>query len=143
DEDGCFEPGVAGLLNVVRRGTRIEPGAEHAFAGQVEVPAVLEHRARDYLAQHFAREAEAGDQPIQRRGEHVLIGRARVAAVRASKRDTVAAHNGHPPGRGHSSSQLVCMGTSDQVGPVESTAADRDAFVVNPLGRSLYMPTYS
>src|SRR5690606_30388822 len=54
DEDHRFEPGAAGLLDVVRRGAWVEPGAEHHLSGEVEVARVLEYRAGDDLADSFA-----------------------------------------------------------------------------------------
>ena len=75
-----------------------EPGAEHALAGQVEVAGVLEHRAGDDLAEPLALEAEAGDQPVERGGQHVLVGRVGVDAVGAGERDAVAAEDGDATG---------------------------------------------
>ena len=51
DQDRGLEPGAARLLDVVGRGLGGELGAEHGLAGQVEVTAVLEHRAGGDLAE--------------------------------------------------------------------------------------------
>ena len=73
--------------------------AQHALAHQVEVAAVLEHRAADDGAELLARQVEAIDQPAQRGGEHVLVGGVGVGAVRACERNPVAAEDGDPPAR--------------------------------------------
>ncbi len=52
---------------------------------------VLEDGAGDDLAELLALQPEAGDQPVERRGEHVLVGRLRVGGVGAGERDAVAA----------------------------------------------------
>src|SRR6202012_913027 len=46
----------------------------------------------------LALEAEAVDQPVERGGEHVLVGRVRVLLVGARERDPVAADHGDPAG---------------------------------------------
>ena len=61
---------------------------------------VLEHGAGDDLAEPLALEAEAGDQAVERGGQHVLVGRVRVGAVGAGERDAVAADDGDPAGLG-------------------------------------------
>src|SRR6202011_3547758 len=58
---------------------------------QVEVAAVLEHGAADDHAQPLAGQPEPVHQPVQGRGEHVLVGRLGVRAVRSRERDAVAA----------------------------------------------------
>jgi hypothetical protein len=94
--------GVAGLLDVVGGRLGSELGAEHALPRQVEVTRVLEHRAGHDLAEPLPLQREAGDEPVQRRGEHVLVGGMCVRAVRAGKRDAVAAHDdGGSGGRDH------------------------------------------
>jgi len=55
---------------------------------------VLEDGAGGHLAQPGALQAEAGDQPVQCGGEHVLVGGARIWAVRPGERDPIAAQNG-------------------------------------------------
>ena len=69
----------------------VERGAEHALAREVEVARVLEHGAGDDLAEALALQPEARDEPVERRGEHVLVGRVRVGAVGAGEGDPVAA----------------------------------------------------
>ena len=79
---------------------RRQLGAQHALAGQVEVARVLEDGAGDDLAHLLALQPEAGDQPVERRGEHVLVGRLRVRRVGPGERDAVAADDRGLPGRG-------------------------------------------
>ena len=88
-----LQPGVARLLDVVGGGGVVERRAEHALAREVEVPAVLEHGAGDDLAGALALQPEAGDEPVERGGEHVLVGGLGVGAVRAGERDPVAAED--------------------------------------------------
>ena len=91
--DGRLQPGPTCLLQVEGRGIGRQRGAEHAFAHQVEVAAVLEHCAADHGAQSFTGQVEPVDQAAQGGGEHVLVGRLGVGAVRARKRDPVAAQH--------------------------------------------------
>ena len=114
--DGGLDAGVAGLLDVVGRGLGREPGAEHRLAGQVEVAGVLEHRAGDDLAEPLALQAVAGDQAVDRGGQHVLVGRGRVDGVRARERDPVAADDGDATG-------LWPAWTAPQVGLVTQVTA--------------------
>ena len=93
-----LEAGAAGLLDVGRRRLGRELRAQHRLAGQVEVARVLEHRAGDDLAEPLALEPEPGDQPVDGRGEHVLVGRVGVDAVGAGERDAVAAEDGDATG---------------------------------------------
>ena len=72
--------------------------AQHALAHQVEVAAVLEHRAADDRAEPLARQVEAVDQAAERGGEHVLVGGVGVRAVGAGERDPVAAEDGDRAG---------------------------------------------
>ena len=98
DLDGRLQTGAAGLLDVDRRRLRRQLGAEHRLAGQVEVPGVLEHRAGDDLPDPLALEAEAGDQAVQRGGQHLLVGGVGVDGVGAGEGDAVAAQDGDPTG---------------------------------------------
>ena len=68
-------------------------GAEHAFAHQVEVAAVLEHRAADTAPSRSPGKIEPVDQPVQGGGEHVLVGRVGVGAVGAGEGNAVAAED--------------------------------------------------
>ena len=97
--DGGLQAGAARLLDVEGRGVGRQRAAEHAFAHQVEIAAVLEHRAADHGAELLAGQIEAVDQPAQRGGEHVLVGGVGVRAVRARERDAVAAEDGDSPAR--------------------------------------------
>ncbi|KPW11613.1 Uncharacterized protein ALO91_05882 [Pseudomonas syringae pv. aceris] len=91
-----FQPRTARLLNVVSRGLCREPRAEHAFAGQVEVSGVLEHRARHHLAHAQPVQIEALDQPFQSSREHVLIAGLGIRAIGARERNAVTADDGDP-----------------------------------------------
>ena len=114
--DGGLDTGVAGLLDVVRRGLRREPRPEDGLAGQVEVPAVLEDRTGHHLTEPDAGEVEPCDQPVDRGREHVLVAGRRVGTVGPGERDPVAAEDRHPAegrvagsqGRHRGSSQVVC-----------------------------------
>ena len=98
-QDGRLEAGAAGLLHVVGRGRAAEQaGPEHRLAGEVEVAAVLEHGAGGHLAHPLTRQAEPGDQALERGGQHVLVGGPRVGAVGAGERDAVAADDGGAAG---------------------------------------------
>ena len=98
--DGRLDAGVAGLLEVVGRRLGRQPGAEHRLAGEVEVPGVLEHGAGHHLAEPLALQAVAGDQSVDRGGQHVLVGRGGVDRVRAREGDAVAADDGDATGLG-------------------------------------------
>ena len=96
-----LEPGAARLLDVVGRRGRRQLRAEHRLAGEVEVAAVLEHRAGDDLADLLAGQPEPCDQAVEGGGEHVLVGRPRVRTAGAGERDPVAAdHRGAAGGGG-------------------------------------------
>jgi hypothetical protein len=94
-----LEPGAAGLLDVVGRRLGGELRAQHHFADQIEVAAVLQHGAGGNLAEPLAFEAEARHEPVDRCREHVLVRGGGVSAVRAGERDAVGADDRHPPGR--------------------------------------------
>ncbi len=98
DQDRRLEAGAAGLLDVVGGGLGGEAGGEDALAGQVAVVGVLQDGAAGDLAERLALEAEAVDQPVERGGEHVLVGRVRVLGVGAREGDPVAADDGDPAG---------------------------------------------
>jgi hypothetical protein len=68
-----FKAGGAGLLEVVGGGVRGEGGPEHGFAGQVEVPGVLQHRAGGDFPMRLTLEPEPGDETVERGDEHVLV----------------------------------------------------------------------
>ncbi|BCY12752.1 hypothetical protein L3i22_078400 [Actinoplanes sp. L3-i22] len=55
---------------------------------------MLEDGARDDLAEVLAGQAEPGDQPVQRGGEHVLVRSGGILPVRPGERDTVTAQDG-------------------------------------------------
>jgi hypothetical protein len=96
--DDGLHAGRARLLDVVRGGLRRERRAEHRLAGEVEVPGVLEHRAGRDLADALAGQPEPGDQAVQRRGQHVLVGRPQVRTPRTGERDPVATDDHGTPG---------------------------------------------
>ncbi len=100
DQVDRLQAGAARLLDVVRGRLRREAAAEHGLAGQVEVAAVLQHGAGHDLAEPLALEVVAGDEPVERGGQHVLVGGMRVLRVRARERDAVAADHGDSPGTG-------------------------------------------
>ena len=96
--DGRLQAGAAGLLQVVGGRVRRQRAAEHALAHQVEVAAVLEHRAADDGAEALALEVEAVDEAAERGGEHVLVGRVGVGAVGAGEGNPVAAEDRYAAG---------------------------------------------
>ena len=98
---------------------------------------MLQHRASGHRAQALALQPEAGDEPVDRRGEHVLVGGVRVGAVRPGERDAVAAdddggtHLARPlrgglrgwglGGRGHGSSSFGIVPDGGRVTDTERT----------------------
>ncbi len=86
-----FQAGSAGLLQVVCGGLGGERRTEHRLAGEVEVAGVLEHGAGGNFADPLVLQAEARDQPVQRGGQHVLVGGLGVGAAGPGERDAVAA----------------------------------------------------
>ena len=94
DEHDGLEARAAGLLDVVGGGLGRQARAEHGLARQVAVARVLEHGAGGDLAEPLALEVEALDQPVERDGQHVVVGGVRVGGVRARERDAVAAEDG-------------------------------------------------
>ena len=115
DEDRRLEAGAARLADVVGGRLGRELRAEHRLAGEVEVAAVLEDGARGDLAEALALEAEAGDEAVERGGQHVLVGGLRVGAVRARERDPVAAEDGD------GTCLLVHLSSTTQAGGKSST----------------------
>ena len=91
--DHGLEAGGAGLGHVDRGGARVQGRAQGALAGEVEVPGELEHGAAGDLAELLALQAVAGHQALERRGEQVLVGDARVGAARTGEGDPVAAED--------------------------------------------------
>ena len=75
---------------VVAAGTR----AQHRLPGEVVVAAVLEDGAGHDLPDPLAGQAVAGDQPLERRGQHLLVARAGIGAVGAGEGDPVATDDG-------------------------------------------------
>ena len=88
-----FQPGAACLLNVIGRGGRGQPRAEHAFARQVEIPRMLEHRPRRHFAHAQAMQVEAFDQAFERCREHRLVTGGGIWPVGAGERNPVTADN--------------------------------------------------
>ena len=97
DEDGGLEAGAAGALDVEARRLRIEARRQHAFAHQVEVLRVLQHRAGDDIAEPRAGQAVAVDHAAQRGGEHVLIAGRGIGAMGAGEGNAHAADDGDAP----------------------------------------------
>src|SRR5690606_25836098 len=76
-----------------------------------------EHAARDDLADPLALEPEARHQPVERGGEHVLVGDVRVDAVGPGEGDAVATDDGHATGvLLHASSWRRSVGYGDETG---------------------------
>ena len=102
-------------------GESFEP--EHRLAGEVEVTAVLEHRAGGELADALTREVVPLHEPVERGGEHLLVGGVGVDRVGARERDAVAAdhrdpsHGGRDRGcrRGRLGRSLLGSGPSSRV----------------------------
>ena len=92
--DRGLQARAAGLLHVIGGGRWRKSRAQHDFPGQVEVATVLEDGAGGHLTHPSTLQAEASDQPVQCRGQHVLVGGAGIGAVRPRKRDPIAAENG-------------------------------------------------
>src|SRR4051794_20692830 len=86
----------------------VELGAEDALAGEVEIAAVLEHGSRHDLPHLLALEAEPRDQPIEGRGQHVLVGNLAVRTVGPGEGDPVAAEDGGLLGRVAHSQKRYC-----------------------------------
>lgn len=95
-----FQAGAAGLLQVVGRGFGRQGGGQQRFAGQVEIPRVLDHSARSELAQAQAVEVVAVHQALQRGHQQILVAVVGVHRVGAGKRNAVAADNRHAARRG-------------------------------------------
>ena len=95
DQHHRLQARAAGLLDVVGGRLGRQARAEHRFAREVAVARVLEHRPRGHLSEHLALQAEAVDQPVERRGQHVVVGGVRVGGVRPREGDAVAAQHGH------------------------------------------------
>ncbi len=88
-----FQARAAGLLDIVGRGGGRKPRAEDAFAGQVEVPGMLEHGTGGHLAKAQAVQVVALDQALQGGGEHRLVAGGGIGAVGTGEGDAVAADN--------------------------------------------------
>src|SRR5207302_9324004 len=103
--DGRLEPRPAGLLHLVGRRVRRQRASEDALASEVEVAASLEDPAGRDLAYALPLEPEAADEPVERRREHVLVGRPRILAVAPREGNPVSAQDGDRPavGRAHAS----------------------------------------
>ena len=110
-----LQAGVARLLDVVGGRGGVQRRAEHALAREVEVAAVLEHGARHDAPHPLALQPEAGDEPVERGGEHVLVGGLGVRAAGAGEGDAVAAEDRGMAQFGHRSiihtPAFICAGS--------------------------------
>src|SRR3954447_7583687 len=98
DEDDRLEAGAARLLDVVGRRVGGEAAAEDGLAGEVAIARVLEDRSPDDLAEPLAVQRAAVGEAVEDDGQHVLVGRVRVARVRAGEGDAVRADDGDAAG---------------------------------------------
>ena len=97
-EDRRLEARAAGLLDVIGRRRRVQPRAEHGLAGEVEVRAVLEDGPGHDLSDALSCEAEAGDEPVERRRQHVLVRGHGVRTVGPGEGDAIPPEHRDPPG---------------------------------------------
>ena len=98
DRDHGLQARPARLLDVVGGRLGRELGAQDGLAGEVAVAGMLQDGARDDLAEPLALEREALDEPVERRGQHVLVGRVRVGPVGPREGNPVAADDGDASG---------------------------------------------
>ena len=89
DQDRRLQAGAAGLAHVECGRLRRELRAQNGLARQVDVARVLENGARCHLAQALALEAVIRGEPVDDRGQHVLVRRLRVLRVRARERNAI------------------------------------------------------
>ena len=92
--DRGIEAGAARALQIERRRFRREAAVEHAFAREIEILRMLEHRAGADVAETSPCSLIALDQRLERRGEHLLIARFGVSAHRAREGNAHAADDG-------------------------------------------------
>ena len=77
---------AAGALQVVGRRLGMEALTERRFAREVPVARVLDHRAGGDFTELLVLQSEALDERGHRRGQHLLVARLHVRAVRARER---------------------------------------------------------
>ena len=75
DGDDRLQSRATRLLKVVGRRVRAQRAAENGLANEIEITAVLEHRTADDHAELLALQIESAHQTVERRSEHVLVGR--------------------------------------------------------------------
>src|SRR3546814_2752117 len=112
DGDQGLEAGATGDLHVHGGGARAQLGAQHDLADQVEVPGVLDHGATGNHAELLTLEPEALDEPVDGRGQHLLVGGFRIDSVRAGEGDAIAADDGNAKGLCLHESLLCCSGAA-------------------------------
>src|SRR5690606_20683492 len=104
-------PRATGLLQVVGRRLRRQARAQDTFAGQVEVPRMLEYRPGHHLAKPLAVEVEALNQPLQGTGQHLLVAGRGVDGIGTGEGNAVATDDGDATQLGHDDSLLIdCAG---------------------------------
>ena len=91
DGDDRLQSRATRLLKVVRRRVRGSARCENGLANEIEITAVLEHRTADDHAELLALQIESAHQTVERRSEHVLVGRLCVRLVRACERNAISA----------------------------------------------------
>ena len=128
--DGRLQAGAAGLLQIERRGVRRQRAAEHTLTNEIEITAVLEHRTADDHAELLALQIESAHQTVERRSEHVLVGRIGVSAVRACEGDAIAAEYCY-------ASLALITGSSHLCSP-SMAGNSRVSFGVSPVHKQYY-----
>ncbi len=135
-QDGRFQAGAAGLLQVVGGGFRRQLGAQHALAHQVEVLGVLHHGAGGHFTHALAVEFETIHQAVERGGQHFLVVDLEISGIGAGKGNAVAAHNGHLAyvvACQHSNSSTVASGRPEWPARVPRLTDERS---LSPNGRA-------
>ena len=98
DGNRRFQARATGTLQVVCGCRRRQARRQHAFPGQVPLAGVLEYCAGSHLTQLHALQRESFHERGQRSGQHFLVARRRVGALRTRERYAHAADDRDPPG---------------------------------------------